>query len=35
MNGRKVNGYKFWTGKPVAMGKLGNLKRELEDHVTT
>jgi hypothetical protein len=33
--GEKVNGYKFWAGKSVAMGRLGRLKRKLEDHVTT
>jgi hypothetical protein len=34
MNGRKVNGYKFWAGKTVAMGRLGSLRRKLEDDVT-
>jgi hypothetical protein len=31
----KVNGYKFWAGKPVEMGRLGSLKRKLEDDVSS
>jgi len=33
--GENVNGCKFWVGKPIEMGRLGSLKRKLEDHVTT
>jgi len=32
--GETVNGCKVWAEKPVAMGRLGSLKRKLEDHVT-